>query len=56
VDSIRALFDYESRGIVGNVENVSPDGKTFIARVAEIRQTSVPISLVTNWDEDLKKK
>jgi len=56
VDSVRALFDYESRGIVGNFEDVSPDGKTFIARVTELRQASPPITLVVNWDEELKKK
>jgi Tol biopolymer transport system component len=55
VDSIGVLFDYESRGIVGNVEDVSPDGKTFIARVTELRQASLPITLVMNWDEELKQ-
>jgi eukaryotic-like serine/threonine-protein kinase len=57
VDSIHTLFDYESRGIVGSsIEDVSPDGNGFLAQVTELRQASPPITLVVNWDEELKKK
>jgi serine/threonine protein kinase len=56
VDSVRVLFDYESRGIVGNIEDVSPDGRTFIARVTQLQQASPPITLVVNWDEELKRR
>ena len=57
VDSIVTLFDYESRGIVGNnLEDVDANGKQFIAVVTDSKQTSAPITLVENWEEELKKK
>lgn len=56
VDSVRTLFDFESRGISGGLQSVGADGQTFLARVTESRQTSPPITLVVNWNEELKKK
>ncbi len=57
VDSVRTLFDYESRGIVGNtISDISSDAKRVIGVVTESKQTSAPITLVINWDEELKKK
>ena len=56
VDSIRTLFEFEQRGIIGNLSDVGGDGKSFLAVVTEIRQASPPITLVVNWDADLKKK
>jgi Tol biopolymer transport system component len=56
VDSVRTLFDFESRGIVGALSDVSQDGQKFLAVVTELRQASPPITLVLNWDEELKKK
>jgi serine/threonine protein kinase/dipeptidyl aminopeptidase/acylaminoacyl peptidase len=56
VDSVRTLFDFESRGISGGIEDVSEDGQRFLALVTEARQTSPPITLVLNWNEELKKK
>jgi serine/threonine protein kinase/Tol biopolymer transport system component len=57
VDSVSALFDYESRGIVPNtLEDVSSDGKLFLGTITESKRTSAPITLVANWDEELKKK
>jgi Tol biopolymer transport system component len=57
VDSIRTLFDFESRSIVGNtISDASSDGKQFVALVTESKQTSAPITLLVNWDEELKKK
>jgi len=57
VDSIRALFDYESRSIVGNtVSDVSYDGKQVAAIFTESKQTAAPITLIVNWEEELKKK
>jgi Tol biopolymer transport system component len=57
VDSIRVLFDYESRSIVTNaVNDVSDDGKRVVGLVTDAKQTSAPITLILNWDEELKKK
>ncbi len=57
VDSVRTLFDYESRSVVGNsINDVSSDGRQFVAVITESKQTSAPITLVVNWDEELKKK
>ncbi len=56
VDSVRTLFDYESRGISGGIQDVSADGQKFLFLVTELHQTAPPITLVVNWDEDLKKK
>jgi Tol biopolymer transport system component len=57
VDSIRTFFDFESRGIVGNtISDVSYDGKQFLAVITESKQTSAPITLAVNWNEELKKK
>ncbi|MFN0159243.1 MAG: protein kinase domain-containing protein [Bacteroidota bacterium] len=56
VDSVRALFDYESRGISGGIQDVSGDGQKFLFMVTELHQTSPPITLVINWNEELKKK
>jgi len=56
VDSIVTLWDYESRGIVGNtMSDVSGDGKQFIGVMTESKQTSAPITMIVNWDEELKK-
>jgi Tol biopolymer transport system component len=57
VKNVTSLFDYESRSIVPNwVDDVSYDGKQFLAIVTESKQTSVPITLVVNWNEETKKK
>jgi serine/threonine protein kinase len=56
VDSVRTLFDFESRGITGGIQSVTADGQKFLAVVTEDRQSSPPITLVVNWDEELKKK
>ena len=57
VDSVRTLFDYESRSVVGaSIDDVSVDGRQFLAVITESKQTSAPITIVVNWDEELKKK
>lgn len=56
VDSVRVLFDYESRGISGGIQDVSGDGQKFLFLVTELHQSSPPITLVVNWNEELKKK
>jgi len=57
VDSVATLFDFESRSIPTNaIDDVGADGKQFLAVVTDSKQTSTPITLVVNWDEELKKK
>ena len=56
VDSLRTLFEFEPRGIIGNMADVSGDGQKFLAAATELRQASPPITLVVNWNEELKKK
>ena len=57
VDSIGTLFDFESRNIVGNaITDVSDDGKQVLAVVTDAKQAPAPITLVVNWNEELKKK
>jgi len=60
IDSVRTLFDFESRGITrgvgGGIQDVSGDGQKFLFLVTELHQTSPPITLVVNWNEELKNK
>lgn len=57
VDSVRTLFDFESRSIVGNtVFDLSDDDRRVIALITDAKQTSAPITMVLNWDEELKRK
>jgi Tol biopolymer transport system component len=57
VDSVRTLFDYESRGIVGqSILDISPDGQSFLALVSDAQGVLSPITLVVNWDKQLEKQ
>ncbi|HTK81344.1 MAG TPA: protein kinase [Bacteroidota bacterium] len=57
VDSIRTLWDYESRNLSGNtITDISSDGTLATAVVTDVKQISAPITLVVNWDEEVKKK
>jgi Tol biopolymer transport system component len=54
-DSVTTMFPLESRGIVGTNFDAARDGKTFHFLIADDQQSSVPITLVINWQEALKK-
>jgi len=60
VDSVRTFFDYESRGIFrgfgGGIQDVTADGQKLLFLLTELHQASPPITLLVNWDEELKKK
>jgi Tol biopolymer transport system component len=57
VDSIKTMWDLESRNISGfAITDVSADGKQFIVPVTDSKLSAPPITLVQNWDEELKKK
>jgi serine/threonine protein kinase/Tol biopolymer transport system component len=56
VDSLSTLFDFESTGIVGSVGEMSPDGRSFLARVSDLKGAVFPITLVVNWDKELEKQ
>jgi Tol biopolymer transport system component/predicted Ser/Thr protein kinase len=55
VDSIRTLFDLESRAVVGSTVEPSPDGTKFVGRIQDTRGASPPVTLVVHWDKDLPK-
>jgi Tol biopolymer transport system component len=55
VDSIRTMFDFDAHGVIGFLTDMSRDGKRCLAIVGESRQTVPPITMVVNWDEELKK-
>jgi len=38
------------------LSDVSADGKQFIFPVTDSKLSAPPITLVQNWDEDLKKR
>ncbi len=49
------LFDLNIRG-VGTFMHVSEDGQRFLLRIASVDESSTPVTLVMNWNEELKKK
>ncbi len=55
-DSLQTMFDYDSRGIVGAGFDVSMDGQTIFCLVTDARQVSAPVTLVVNWEEEIRKK
>jgi len=55
VDAISTRFDYDSRSVIGGLSDVNSDGTRFLARIGESRLTTPPITMVVNWDEELKK-
>jgi Tol biopolymer transport system component len=57
VDSIGTLFDFNALNIpLNTVEDVDKDGKRILVLVSLSHETSIPITLVENWDEELRKK
>jgi Tol biopolymer transport system component len=55
VDSIRTMFDLDSRSVIGGIHDITRDGKNILAIVGSSRQTTPPITMVVNWDEELRK-
>lgn len=49
------LFELNIKG-VGTLMDVNADGQRFLLRVASIEESSIPATLVMNWNEELKKK
>ena len=56
VGKIRPLFQKHARPSPHWTFDVSPDGQRFLVNTLVQPSTSEPITLVTNWDADLKKK
>ena len=51
------MWDYASRNIPGNnIADVSYDGKQFVAVVTDAKLSAQPITIVVNWNEELRKK
>ena len=55
VGNVRPLFDLQSKG-EGSFHDVTADGQRFLIQTLAGAQTSAPITLVTNWMGELKKK
>lgn len=56
VGKIRPLFQKHARPSPHWTFDVSPDGQRFLVNTLVQPSTSEPITLVTNWDAELKKK
>ena len=53
--SPRALFHLANAGIYGQFD-VTPDGRRFLIVEINSPAGTVPLTLVTNWDAELKKR
>ena len=56
VGKIRPLFQKHARPSPHWTFDVSPDGQRFLVNTLVQPSTAEPITLVTNWDAELKKK
>ena len=54
VGAVKPLFDASSVGVIAFL-NVSPDGKKFLVVYNPVETRSDRLTLVTNWDAELKK-
>ena len=54
VGTVRPLFDIQSQSVL-YIGAVSKDGQRFLL-VSNVSQSSAPLTLVLNWDEELKKQ
>ncbi len=55
VGSVRPLFDAHAYQL-GLVYDCTPDGQRFLFNMVAGEETSTPVTLVVNWDAELKKK
>jgi eukaryotic-like serine/threonine-protein kinase len=55
VGAVRQLFEVKMKGIV-SFYDVTADGQKFLMGIPVGGQSAPPLSLVTNWDAELKKK
>jgi eukaryotic-like serine/threonine-protein kinase len=55
VDAGRELFDVISDGFIGLVD-VTADGKRFLIMKGAWGTSNAPLTLVTNWDQELKRR
>ena len=57
VGAVRELFTLSGLGTVpGYLYDVTSDGKKFLVVQDLVRTSTVPLTLVVNWDAELKKK
>jgi hypothetical protein len=57
VGSVKPLFTFRPLGTQHTeIYDVSPDGQRFLVSVATGENRFSDITLVVNWDEELKKK
>ncbi len=55
VGTVKPLFDLQSKGVVGIYGYVTANGERFLIGTA-VGSSSVPLTLVLNWNAELKKK
>ncbi|MBI3363323.1 MAG: protein kinase [Ignavibacteriae bacterium] len=55
VGVVRPLFEVKTKGLV-YFADVTADAQRFLMAISVGGQTSAPLTLVTNWDKELKKK
>jgi len=55
VGTIKTLIDFQSKGQTV-LEDVTGDGQKFLMRIASGGTVFSPLTLVTNWPEELKRK
>jgi serine/threonine-protein kinase len=50
--------EYFDQSLVGGIttRDISMDGQKILLEVSNVQQVAVPLTLVLNWDEELKKK
>ena len=57
VGTVRPLFTLNGLGAVpGYLYDVTPDGQKFLAVQDFMHTSTAPLTLVINWDAELKKK
>jgi hypothetical protein len=50
--------EYFDQSLVSGIttRDISMDGQKILLEVSNVQQVAVPLTLVLNWDEELKKK
>jgi serine/threonine protein kinase len=55
IGKLREHFDQSSVGGI-TMRDISEDGQKILLEISNVQQASVPLTLVTNWPEELRKK
>jgi hypothetical protein len=55
VGAVRPLFEVKAKGLA-YFYGVTADGQSFLIGIQVVSQSVPPLTLVTNWNAELKKK